>query len=80
MRETTSEMAIARVRSINSARLPCGYESDSGHLCHDSAFVFDEVNVVAANINKGSSRGVDVWRASTIGLWFDTDAQDAACF
>src|SRR5438477_13134728 len=52
------EMAVPRVWSVNPARLTRRNEPDSNELCLDSAFVSDDVHVIAAQVNKRHPRCV----------------------
>ena len=52
IRSSSSEMAVPRVRGINSTRLTCWNEPDSDGLCHDGALVSDDVHVLATVVNK----------------------------
>jgi hypothetical protein len=45
-------MAVPRVRRINPSRLTGWNEPDSDGLCHDSALVSDDVDVLATVVNK----------------------------
>jgi hypothetical protein len=49
---SSSEMAVARVGSVNPTRLTCRNEPDGDDLCLDSAFVSDDVCVATTKIDK----------------------------
>src|SRR5437763_9224647 len=60
---SSSEGAVPRSRSVNPTRLTCRNEPDNDDLCWDSAFISDDVHVVATGVNKRHDRCVHMWRA-----------------
>jgi hypothetical protein len=63
---SSSEVAVSRVRGVNPTRLTCWNEPDSDGLCHDGAFVSDDVHVFATVVNKRHPCCVHVRRAAGI--------------
>ena len=63
IRQSSSEGAVPRSRSVNPTRLTCRNEPDSDDLCRDSALVSDNVHVGATFVNKRHPRCIHMRRA-----------------
>src|ERR1035441_8005935 len=62
-RLSSSEGAVPRIWGVNPTRLTCWNEPESNDLCHDIAFVSDDVYVASTTIDKCHPRCVHVRRA-----------------
>ena len=45
------EVTVAGICNVDPARRTCRYELDDDGLCHDTAFVAEDVYVIAARID-----------------------------